>query len=110
MKKALLGVLAVAIIGLAAANLNLALKGESFIVNMSLAGTETLAQGESQIYHGKCKTELETYFVGNFMFMFFECADGGGDVCEDGLTVYEFWGSEEFLYYDDAIEKFCISN
>ena len=91
LKRALLGILAVAILCLAAANLSIALNGADFIVNMSLAGTETLAQGEEPgggvWLTKKCKTETEQEPINGGIKATFSCADGSEVDCYEGDVI-----------------------
>ena len=109
LKRALLGILAVAIVGLAAANLSIALNGADFIVNMSLAGPETLAQGEEPgggvWLSKKCKTEQEQEYINGGIKVTYSCADGSEVNCWEGdVIIYNNGGME------DGREKvFCLS-
>jgi hypothetical protein len=77
MKKVLLGIFAIAIIGLTAANVNLTLNDKGYFVDMSLADSEALAQNENGGVCNKFHTQTDFYTWG-----------------EDGL----YWGGAQMHY------------
>ena len=87
MKKALLGIFAVAIVGLAVANVSLALNGEGYIVNMSLTGTESLAKNEYGGGSG-CYQNADIWEHTNTQGFELWCTSGDEIFCESGHSYY----------------------
>jgi hypothetical protein len=98
MKKVLLGFFVVAIVSLAIANVNLAFNSEGYMVNLSLAGTESLANDEPGATHwgsSGCSTVVEQFYNGNEFMVTLDCADGNQYDCWSGFLI---WYNERLTY------------
>ena len=89
MKKALLGVIAVAIVALAAFNLNLALNKEAK-VSVDLSNPVSLAQGEGG-EEGRCLQKItHTYLWECWYWTIYACNKGGNELyCDSGDLYYD---------------------
>ena len=107
-KKALIGVSTVVIVALAVVNVHFAMNGES-IVNISLAGTESLANGEDPGSggSGRCSTKMEAIHSSDEYLITYDCADGNGDQCIDGFEVWYYSNGGYYQCYSQQSSSFC---
>ena len=93
MKRVLLCICVIGIVGLATVNVNFAFNSEIFISNLSLAKSESLANSENGS-RGNCRQTIVTSYVyqGDMTEKMetFTCLIGGGleEVCFSGYRIY----------------------
>lgn len=111
MKKVILGVVAMAIVGLTIVNVNLTLNGERYVVNLSLASQEALASNEDQIIlKGHCHTDSKGYYTGNggdeFMVDYW-CTNGSDRSCMEGWYI-SYGGPFGTITYSSVEHLLCV--
>ena len=94
MKKALLGVITVAIVALAAVNVNLSFNGDSKI-NATLASIFSVAQNEQG--NGNCSQNETVWDEGWWMSINYICEYGFEPKCAVGYKLYEYFDGNYYV-------------